>query len=457
MTITNVEKKEKSIVELTISVDAETFEAAVQKVYLKQRGQIQIQGFRKGKATRKMIESIYGAEIFYQDAIEMAYPEAYAAAVKEQGLDEVGYPQLEIVEMGKEGFTFKAAVSVRPEVKVAGYKGLTAPKDVAEVTEEAIDAEMAPFVKRATRLISVDRAVENGDTAVIDFEGFDDGVAFEGGKGENFSLEIGSGSFVPGFEEQLIGMTVGAEADINITFPTDYVPELAGKPVVFKVKINEVKVSETPAIDDEFAKDVSEFDTLADFRADLAKKLAERNEKAAADAHEDSLMAQMIACMECEIPDTMIEVQMDRIMDDYAMRMQSQGMKLEDYVQMTGMDMNTLRESARPAATRQIEMELCLSAIAKEEGIEVTDEMVEAEIARLAEEYKMEVAQIKAAVPAETLKNDLLRQKASDVVLSSAKIGPAPEKKVEAPAEEAPAKPKRTRKKKVVEEAPAAE
>lgn len=464
MKITNVEKKEKSTVELTIMVGAEEFDAAVQKAYLKNRGHFNVPGFRKGKATRKMIESMYGVEVFYQDAIEVVYPPAYEAAVKEQGLDEVGYPKLEIVETGKDGLTFKALVSVRPEVKLGEYKGLTAPQDVAEVTEADIDQEMSPFIKRATRIVSVEREIKNGDTAIVDFEGFDDGVAFEGGKGENYSLEIGSGSFVPGFEEQLIGMKIGAESELKITFPTDYVPDLAGKEVIFNVKINEVKESQTPILDDEFAKDVSEFDTLVAFRKDLGEKLAVRREADAKGAYEDSIMLQLVESMECEIPETMVEAQVDRIVEDYAMRLQNQGMKLEDYMKMTGMDMNGMRASVHPAAQRQIEMELVLAAIAVAENIEISAEEIEAEMVRLSEEHKVDIAQVKMAIPVDSLKGDMGRQKASDVVMAAAKIGPAPEKKevvsdkpkrVRKKAEtvtEGEEKPKRTRKKATTEE-----
>ena len=468
MKISNVEVKEKSTVELTIVVSAEEFEAAIQKAYLKNRGSISVTGFRKGKATRKMIESMYGTEVFYQDAIEDVYPAAYEAAVKEQGLDEVGYPKLEIVETSKDGMTFKALVSVRPEVTLGEYKGLTAPQDVVAVTEADIDEEMEPFVKRATRLVSVEREIKHGDTAVVDFEGFDNGEAFEGGKGENYSLEIGSGSFVPGFEDQLIGMKVGDQGDINITFPAEYVPELAGKAVVFKVKINEVKESQNPTVDDEFAKDVSEFETLAAFRKDLSEKLVVRREADSKGAYEDSIMMQLVESMECEIPDTMVDTQVDRIVEDYAMRLQNQGMKLDDYMSMTGMDINGMRNSVRPAALRQLEMELVLSAVANAESIVISDEDLEAEMVRLSEQYKVDIAQVRMSVPAESLRADLCRRKASDIVMESAKIGPAPEKKEQAveekpkrarkkaePAAESEEKPKRTRKKATAEEAKA--
>ncbi len=448
MKVTSVEKKEKSTVELTIQVEAEAFEAAIQKAYLKNRGRINVPGFRKGKAPRKIIEGMYGAGVFYEDAINDAYPAAYEAAVKEQGLDDVGYPKMEILEAGKEGFTFKALVSVRPEVKLGEYKGLTAPKEEAKVTEKDIDEELKPYIDRATRLVSVQRKAKKGDTAVIDFEGFDNGTPFEGGKGENYDLKLGAGMFVPGFEEQVVGMKAGEEKDIDITFPEDYHADLAGKAVVFHVKVNEVKESQAPEVDDEFAKDVSEFDTLEQFRKDLGDKLLERKKAQAQADFENAVMEQLVENMECEIPDGMVEVQVDRLMDDYAMRLQSQGIGVQDYMSMMGMSAEMMRTSARPAALKQVQMELALTAVAQAEGIEVSEEECEAEIAKLSEQYNMPAEQVKAIVPAENLKKDLSLQKAHQVVLSNAKEGKKKAKK----AEEGEEKPKRTRAKKKVEE-----
>ena len=430
MKVTNVEKKEKSTVELTIQVEADVFEAAVQKAYMKNRASINVPGFRKGKAPRKIIEGMYGSGVFYEEAINDVYPAAYEAAVKEQGLDDVGYPQMEIVEVGKEGFTFKALVSVRPEVKLGEYKGLTAPKAEPTITEEDIDGEMKPFIDRATRLVSVDRAAQNGDTTVIDFEGFEDGKPFEGGKGEGFDLKLGSGSFVPGFEEQLVGMKAGEEKEINITFPEDYVADLAGKPVVFKVKVNEVKEPQAPVVDDEFAKDVSEFETLEAFRKDLADKLSERRAQQAQNDYENAIMEQLVKNMECDVPDGMVEVQVDKLMEDYAMRMQAQGLSLDDYMKMMGMTPEIMRSSAKPSALRQVQMELVLSAVAEAEAIEVTEEDVEAEMNRLAEQYGIQIEQVKAAITADDLKHDLRLRKASDLVLAEAKVGEL-EKKAE--------------------------
>ncbi len=457
MKVTSVEKKEKSTVELTIQVEADVFEAAIQKVYLKNRGRINVPGFRKGKAPRKIIEGMYGSGVFYEDAINECYPAAYEQAVKEQGLDDVGYPKMEIVEAGKEGFTFKALVSVRPEAKLGEYKGLTAPKEKVEVTEEDIDGELKPYIDRATRLVSVKRKAKKGDTAVIDFEGFDNGAPFEGGKGENYDLKLGAGMFVPGFEEQVVGMKAGEEKDIDITFPEDYHADLAGKAVVFHVKVNEVKESQAPEVDDEFAKDVSEFDTLADFRKDLGEKLQQRKEAQAKSDFENAVLEQLVENMECEIPDGMVEAQTDRLMDDYAMRLQSQGIPMDQYMSMMGMTPEVMRASAKPAALKQVQVELALTAVAKAEGIEVSDEECEAEVAKLAEQYKMEADQVKAIVTTDSLRKDLSLRKANDVVISSAKEGKekkkaAPGKKDESKKEDAgEGKPKRSRAKKAEE------
>ncbi len=465
MKVTNVEKKEKSTVELTIHVEAAEFEAAVQKAYLKNRSRIAVPGFRKGKAPRKIIESMYGTGVFYEDAVNEVYPGAYEAAVKEQGLEDMGHPVMDIVEVGKDGLMFTALVSVRPEVKLGQYKGLTAPMTINSVTDEDIDNELQPYIRRATRLAAVDREIHMGDTAVIDFEGFDNGVAFEGGKGENYSLEIGSGSFVPGFEDQLIGMKAGEEKELNITFPEDYVKDLAGKAVVFKVKVNEVKESQAPVVDDEFAKDVSEFETLVDFKKDLGEKLTQRRQAQAKEAFEGAVLDQLTDNLEAEIPDGMIETQLDRIMDEYSMRMASQGMSMNDYLKMMGMTVEMMRASAKPSAERQVKLELALNAVADAENIQISDEDCEAEVAKLAEQYKLTPEQVKATVSTDALKRDLRLQKASELVVSEAKEGEAPaaeekpkkaaskKKKAEEPAEGEAEKPKRTRKKKTEETA----
>ena len=447
MKVTNVEKKEKSTVELTIQVEAQEFEDAVQKAYLKNRAHISVPGFRKGKAPRKIIEGMYGSGVFYEDAINIVYPGAYEEAVKEQGLDDVGYPQTEVVEVGKEGFTFKALVAVRPEVKLGQYKGLTAPKAEPAVTDEDIENELKPYITRATRLVSVDREAQNGDTAVIDFEGFDNGVAFEGGKGENYSLELGSGSFVPGFEEQIVGLKAGDEKELNITFPEDYVPDLAGKAVIFKVKVKEVKEHQAPVVDDEFAKDVSEFETLEEFKKSLGDKLLDSKTKSAQQEYENAVIEQLVGNMEADIPDAMVEVQLDKLMEDFSMRLSNQGMKMEDYLAMMGATPESMRASARPTAQRQVEVDLALTAVADAESITISDEELEEELKKIAEEYKLELDEVKRAIPVEDMKRDLRLRKASELVMAEAKVGEAPKK------EEAEEKPKKTTRKKKAESA----
>ena len=456
MTVKNVEKLEKSRVAVTVEVGAEEFEAAVAKAYAKARGKLSIPGFRPGKAPRKMIEKLYGAGVFYSDAVDIALPEAYTQAIGQSGLDVVGYPEIEIVDdkIDENGFTFKATVAVYPEVKLGEYKGLTAEKEEIKVSADDVKERLNEMAERNARLVSVDRKAKKGDTAVIDFEGFDNGTPFEGGKGENYELHLGAGMFVPGFEEQVIGMKAGEEKDLDITFPEDYHADLAGKQVVFHVKVHEVKEPKAPVVDDEFAKDVSEFETLADFRKDLGEKLTQRREEQAKTAFEDQILEELVANMECEIPDGMIETQVDRLMDDFAMRLQSQGISMADYQKMMGANAEMVRASAWPTAQKQVQLELALEAVAKAENLEVTDEEYEAEIKRLAEQYNMPAEQVKAAVPEEGLKGDLKLRKARELVLGAAKEGKAKKKAAPKKAaakkdgEEAPAeKPKRASKK----------
>ena len=430
MNVKSKENVENSAVELIIEVGAQEFEAALDKVYKKQRGSIAVPGFRKGKAPRKIIEGMYGSGVFYEDAINDVYPGAYEAAVKEQGLEDMGHPVMDIVEVNKEqGLIFTALVSVRPEAKVKAYKGLTAPKAEPAVTDEDIENELKPYITRATRLVSVDREAQNGDTAVIDFEGFDNGVAFEGGKGENYSLELGSGSFVPGFEEQIVGLKAGDEKELNITFPEDYHAELAGKAVVFKVKVHEVKAKELPEVDDEFAKDVSEFDTLADFKKDLGEKLKERRETQNQRDFEAALMEQVMDNMEVEIPDAMVEYEADNLVNDMAQRIQAQGIPFDQYLAMTGMTMDIMREQAKAAALERVRRELALGAIVAAENITISDEELEEEYKRLAEQYHMDVDKVKAAVTADSIRKEQSYHKAEHVVYDSAKVGKAPAKK----------------------------
>ena len=429
MNVKSVEKQEKSTVELVIEIGAEEFEAAVQKAYLKQRGKIMVPGFRKGKAPRKVIEGMYGSGVFYEDAINEIYPQAYADAVEQEKLDAVAWPKVEIVSVGKEGLTFKAVVTVRPEVKLGEYKGLTAEKEEVKVTDEDIDNELKPYINRATRMVTVEREAQNGDTVVIDFEGFLDGKPFDGGKGEGHSLELGSGSFVPGFEEQLVGTKAGDEKDLDITFPEDYHADLAGKAVVFKVKVHEVKEKQLPTVDDEFAKDVSEFDTLADFKKDLAAKLTERRENQAKQAFEAAVLEQVMSNMEVEIPDAMVDFEADNLVNDMAQRIQAQGIPFEQYLAMTGMTMDMMREQAKAAALERVRRDLALNAVIAAEDIQISDEELEEEYKRLSEQYHMELDKVKEAVAADDIRKELSMKKAEQVIYDSAKVGKAPAKK----------------------------
>ena len=468
MNVKSVEKQEKSAVQLVIEIGGEEFEAAVQKAYLKQRNKINVPGFRKGKAPRKIIEGMFGSGVFYEDAINELYPKAYAEAVEQEKLDVVSWPNVEVVEAGKDGLTFKATVTVRPEVKLGEYKGLTAEKEEVKITDEDIDNELKPYINRASRMVTVEREAQNGDTVVIDFEGFKDGVPFDGGKAEGHSLELGSGAFIPGFEDQLVGTKAGDEKDVNVTFPEEYhAEELAGKPVVFKVKVHEVKEKRLPTIDDEFAKDVSEFDTLEAFRKDLADKLTQRREAQAKRAFEAAIMEQVMDNMEVEIPDAMVAYETDQMVEDMARRVQAQGIPFEQYMAMTGMTIDIVRSQAAAAAMERVRRDLALGAVVAAENIEISDEDLEAEYKRLADEYHMELDQVKAAAPAEDVKKGLALQKAEQVIYDSAKVGKAPAKKkttkkkaeeAEGEATEGEEKPKKRRTtKKKTEEAPAEE
>ena len=436
MTVKNCEKLEKSQVALTVEVSAEEFEAAVEKAYQKMRKKINVPGFRPGKAPRKVIEGMYGAEVFFEEAMNNAFPEAYEAAVKEQDLQVVGYPSVELVgECTKEGFTFKAVAPVYPEVTLGEYKGLSAPKDEVKVTAADVDERLKELTDRNTRLESVDREAKEGDTAVIDFEGFLDGKPFEGGKGEKHSLELGSHSFVPGFEEQVVGMKAGDEKDIDITFPEDYHADLAGKAVVFKVKVHEVKEKQVPALDDEFAKDVSEFDTLKDLKADLKKKITEERQKAADRAFEEALMEQVAANITADVPDAMIEAQCRQFLDNFKMQIAQQGIPYDQYMKMTGMDEAKLLEDAKEPATRQVRMDLAMRAIIEAEKLEATDEEVEAEFQKMADEYNIDLETVKKYLQAEQVKDQIISRKAVAVVVDSA-TAEKPAKKSSKKAEE---------------------
>ena len=433
MNIKSNEKKENSAIELVIEVSAAEFDAAINKVYNKQKKNIMIPGFRKGKAPRKMVEKMYGEQVFFEDAVEEAYPAAYDAALKEAGIVPVAYPKLEIVEVSKDGFTFKALVTVQPEASVKEYKGLVVAKPEVKVTAADVKAEMKPYIDRASRLVSVDRKAKKGDVAVIDFEGFKDGVAFEGGKGENYSLELGSGTFVPGFEEQVIGMKAGEEKDLDITFPENYTADLAGAAVVFKVKVNEVKERQEPALDDEFAKDVSEFDTLDEFKKDLKEKLKARRQQQADRDYETAVIDALLENLVCDVPEAMVDYRADKMVEEQAMRMQQNGLNFQDYLKYMGLSMDDVRAQAKTAADRAVRTALALDAVAKAEGIEVTQEELDAEVKRLAEQFNVTEEQVREVTNESDMKQDLGSKKALELVKSSAKK-PA-KKKEEAQAE----------------------
>lgn len=421
-----VEKLEKNMAKLTIEVPAEEFEAAIEKAYLKNRGKINMPGFRKGKAPRKMIEKMYGVGIFFEDAANSLIPTAYAKAAEECGEEIVSQPEIDVVqiEAGK-AFIFTAEVALKPEVTLGAYKGLEVEKTVVEVKEEEVDAEIDKEREKNARVTDVDdRAVENGDMTKINFEGFVDGVAFEGGKGTDYPLTIGSGSFIPGFEEQLVGAKIGEEVEVNVTFPEEYhAEELKGKPAVFKCTVNEIKVKELPAADDEFAQEVSEFETIAEYKDDIRAKLLKRKEEAAKREKENKVVAKAVENATMEIPEAMVAEQVKRMADNFARRMQSQGISLEQYMQFTGMTPEKMLEQMRPEALKTIQNSLVLEAIAKAENIEVTDEQLEKEFAEMAEAYKMDIEKVKEYMgiyEKEQMKKDLAIQSAVDMIVEAA-------------------------------------
>lgn len=420
MSVKSCEKLEKSRVALTIAVSPEDFEAAINKAYLKMRKNIQMPGFRPGKAPRKIIEQMYGVEVFYEEAVNIVLPDAYESAIKEQELDVVGYPEVDVEECGKDGVTFKATVAVYPEVKLGEYKGLEAPRAEVKVMAADVNARLKEMADKQARLETVERAVKKGDTADIDFEGFDNGVPFEGGKGENFDLEIGSGSFVPGFEDQLVGMKAGEEKDIDITFPENYTPDLAGKAVVFHVKVNEVKAKNVPALDDEFAKDVSEFETLKELKADLKKKITAERKEAAENAFEDVLMQKVADGIECEIPDALVELQAEKMVEGFKQQITMQGLPFEQYLKMAGTTEEQFKEQAMAPALQQVRMDLAITALVKAEKVEATEEEIEAEAKNIAEKYGMDLESVKKYLPADQVKEQIVREKVIKLVAKNA-------------------------------------
>jgi len=417
-----VENKEKFSVELIIEVGAEEFEAALERAYKKNRGSISVPGFRKGKAPRKVIEGMYGAGAFYQDAIEDIYPTACEAAIAEKGLDIVAAPKVEIMETGKEGMTFRADITIRPEVTLERYQGLEANKVLAIVTDEAVQNELQTYIERATCLETAERPAQNGDTAVIDFEGFQEGIPFQGGKGENFDLVLGSLSFIPGFEEQVVGMSAGEEREISVSFPADYqAEELAGKPAKFRVKLHEVKAKVVPQLDDEFAKDVSEFETLESFTEDLRAKIADRNMAQSDAQFKQALLDQLGEMVTIELPESMVETQIDRIMNDYSTRLEQQGISMEMYMSYMQMNEQMMREELRGGAKKQICTQLALDAVVRAENIQISDEEITAEFEKIAESMKVSLQDVEAAVSKDTYKRDISRDRAVEVIVSTAK------------------------------------
>ncbi len=424
MALKSSNKIDANTYEIEVTVAPEVFTEACKSAYMKQRKSIQLPGFRKGKATQGMVEKVYGEGAFYEEALEIVYPEAVSSAITEAELRTVDQPyDLEIPVMSKaEGVEMKMKVTVYPEVKLGDYKGLEGKMLSVEATDEDVDKELENMRDRNSRLVTVeDRAAEMGDTAEIDFEGFVDEVAFEGGKGENYPLELGSGSFIPGFEEQVAGHKTGEEFDVNVTFPEEYAAELAGKNAVFKCKINEIKTKEMPELDDEFVKDVSEFDTLDELKADIKKHIEESKTSEAKTDFENQLMEQVIDNMECEIPECMFEHRTDEMIQDYSYRLQMQGIDLNTYLSYLGQDMDAFKESFKEGAQRQVKASIALEAIVDAEGIEATDEEIDAEVAKLAEQYQMDAQQIKNAVPSDQLASDIKTRKALELVVETAK------------------------------------
>jgi len=425
MALKSSNKVDTNTYEIEVTVDSEAFKEACKQAYLKGRKNIQLPGFRKGKATQGMIEKMYGEGAFFEEALDIVYPEAVSSAIEEAQLKVVDAPyDLEIPVMSKaEGIEMKMKVTTYPEVKLGDYKGLKAVKLPTEATDEDVENELKQMQERNSRLVDItDRAAEMGDTATIDFEGFTDGVAFDGGKGENYPLELGSGSFIPGFEEQVAGHNIDEEFDVNVTFPEEYAEELAGKDAVFKCKIHEIKSKELPELDDEFAKDVSEFDTLDEVKEDLKKQISEKKENDAKIDLENQLLEQVVENMEAEIPECMFAKRTDEMIQEYGYRLQMQGLDLETYLKYMGQDMDTFKASFKDGAEKQVKVSVALAAIMEAENIDVTDEEIDAQAAKIGEQYGMDAEQVKKAVPADQLTEDIKRNKAVDLIVESAVI-----------------------------------
>ena len=424
MSLKKTTEIEKNLHEIEFDVDKATFDAAIEKVYRREVKKINVPGFRKGKAPRAFIEKMYGKGIFYEDAVNEVLPDAYEDAIKESKLQAVSRPEFDIVSIDDNGVMLKAKFYVKPEVALKNYKGIEATKEVAEVTEDAINAEIEMVRSRNSRVIEItDRAVENGDIAVIDFDGYVDGVAFDGGKSEKYDLAIGSGTFIPGFEEQIIGHNIGDSFDVNVTFPAEYhSAELAGKEAVFKIVLHAIKFNELPALDDEFAKDVSEFDTLDEYKADIKAKLEKKNEKSAENAVEEQIINALIENLEADIPAPMFEAEAENFVRDYDSRLRMQGLDLNAYCKYTGQTLDALREQFKPMAERQVKTRLALEKIVELEGISATDEEADAEFENLAKAYGMTADKVKEVVESDAVKADLCVKKAVEFVKANANI-----------------------------------
>ena len=440
MSLKETKKIDTNRHQLEITVDGEKFREAIAEAYKKNGKKINVPGFRKGKAPLHLIEKYYGSEIFFEDALNLLYNDLVEDAIKDSGLKVINDKMdFEMVSISKEdGVDFKVSVTTYPEIEIGEYKGLKAEKAAVKVTPEEVEAEVNSMAERNARMVSVeDRAAQNGDTVIIDFEGFTDGVAFDGGKAEGHALTLGSGQFIPGFEDQIVGKNIGDEFDVNVTFPEDYgADDLAGKPAVFKVKLHEIKVRELPTVDDEFAKDVSEFDTLDELKADLEKKALERKTKAADEAVENALVQQIVDSIKGEIPEAMYENRLEQLTEDFAYRLQSQGLNLETYLKYTNSNIDEFKKSFRPQAEGQVKFRLALEKIVELENITPSDEELEAEFAKLAEGYGVEVEKVKAVIPAEEISKDLAVGKAIDLVKENAVITEVEEKKAEESSEE---------------------
>ena len=417
-------KEEANSYELTVSVDGETFEKAINAVYKKQVKKINVQGFRKGKAPRRIIEKMYGTEVFYDDAMQDCYPDALYDAAKEADVKIVAVESLEALEAGKEGFTFKVTIVVEPTMEIKDYKGLEIEKKSTEVTDELVNEELDKVRERNSRMVTVeDRPAQNGDTAVIDFEGFVDGEAFEGGKAENYNLSLGSGNFISGFEEQIVGHSTGEEFSINVKFPDEYqAEELKGKDAEFKINLHEIKAKELPEVDDEFVQDVSDKETVDEYKAELKETVANRLKDEAEKDVDDQIADKLIDLLEGEIPEAMFDNQANDMVRDFEMRLRSQGMDMQTYMQYMGMDVNALKDMYRKDAEKRVKLRLALQTIADKENVEVTEADLDDEYSKMAEAYKMDVEKVKAAVTADSLTEDVRVQKALDIVKNTANI-----------------------------------